>query len=247
MPHAILRLRIIKAKINISIKKEGRYGVSGDDLTLYDIYTKKQDKMHFRDIWLGILDPFKIRPQSTKYDLFIPEKLNNVAKRFLYQYSSNYLIGINLKGAVEGKQIRFSELNQICKKLNDYDANIRIFVLTSPQNFEDVSKRVKKMELSFVELSYKTDSILDVSALISHLDLIITPDTSIAHVASVYNKPVITIHENNQNSYQLFKPTSSLNRTVFSESKDSLKDFSVDELIAYCLEIIKIKKQEGYE
>ena len=244
VPHAILRLRIINAKINISIKKDGRYGLSGEDMKLYDIYTKKQEKMHFRDIWLGLLEPFDVKPQSTKYDLFISEKLNNKAKKFLYQYSSNFLIGINLEGAVKGKKISFSELYQICKKLNAYDTNIQIFILTTPQNYEFVSKRVKKMALSYVGVSYKTDSIQNVSALISHLDLIITPDTSIAHVASVYNKPVISIHENNQDSYQLFRPTSSLNRTVFSSSKDSLKGFSLNLLFSYCKELINLIKKD---
>ena len=56
-------------------------------------------------------------------------------------------------------------------------------------------------------------------ALIKNLDIIITPDTSISHIASAFNKPIVSIHENNLNSYKLFTPTSSLSKTVFATEK----------------------------
>ena len=73
---------------------------------------------------------------------------------------------------------------------------------------------------------------------------IITPDTSISHISSTYQKPIITIHENNQDSYKLFAPTSLLNRTVFSKSKDSLNGFSSDLLLKYCFELIDLIKKK---
>ena len=106
---------------------------------------------------------------------------------------------------------------------------------------------VLKLKLDYVVESYKTSTILDLAALIEKLDLIITPDTSVVHVASTYNKPIVTIHENNHHSYNLFAPTSKLSRTVFSTSQKSLNGFSLNELIAYCLEIIILNKQEDYE
>jgi len=97
-------------------------------------------------------------------------------------------------------------------------------------------------------MSYKTNKILSVAALISQLDLIITPDTSIVHIASAFNKPIVTIHEDNRDSYELFAPTSKLNRTVFSKSKRSLDGFSLNVLLNHCLDlIIIIKKKVDYE
>ena len=247
VPHAILRLKVIKSKKNISIKKEGRYGVSGDELTLYDIYTEKPQKRHFRDIWLGLLEPFGIKPQSNNYDLFISEKLNDKSRQFLKQFSSNFLIGINLEGAVQGKKITFSELEKICKELYKFDNKIKIIILCPPKNFLLFGKKIEQMGLSYVEISYKTNTFLDVSALVSHLDLIITPDTSISHVASAFNIPVVTIHENNQDSYELFAPVSELNRTVFSKSTNSLNGFSLDELIFHSSELIELSQKEKNE
>ena len=50
IPHAIIRLKIINPKKVISVKKDGRYGVDGSELLLYDFYTEKPSNAHFRDI-----------------------------------------------------------------------------------------------------------------------------------------------------------------------------------------------------
>ena len=247
VPHAILRLKVINPKKVISIKKDGRYGVNGNELSLYDIYVEKPTKRHFRDIWLSVLKPFNVIPKSNEYDLFISDELRSQAQNFTKQYFPNFLVGINLEGAVKGKQIKFPELFKICKGLNKQDKNIQIIILCAPNNFQETSLNVQKMALNYVEMSYKTNRVLSVAALISQLDLIITPDTSIVHIASAFNKPVVSIHEDNRDSYELFAPTSKLNRTVFSISKKSLQGFSVDLLIKHCIELINIIKKVDYE
>ena len=247
IPHAIIRLKIINPKVVISVFKKGRYGVEGKDLKLYDFYTEKKDNLHFRDIWLKSLSPFNINPKSNHYDLFCTAYQNEVAQNFVIKFHKKFLIGINLKGAVKGKKIEYEDLEEICRRLYEIHNNIKIIILSAPNNFQKVQEIIIKMGLNYVESSYKTNTVMDVAALINQMHLIITPDTSIAHIASAYNKPIVTIHENNQNSYELFRPTSKLNRTVFSKSKDSLSGFSINELIENCLELIELTLQRNYD
>lgn len=247
VPHAILRLKIINPKIVISVSKKGRYGVKGSELMLYDFYTENNDGLHFRDIWLETLTPFGIKPKSNHYDLFCTDAQKQVAYNFISKFHDKFLIGINLEGAVKGKKIEFKDLEEICRRLFYVHNNVQVIILSAPNNFKRVGKMIRKMDLDYVEQSFKTNTILDLAALIDNLDLIISPDTSVIHIASTYNKPIVTIHENNLHSYKLFAPTSKLSRTVFSKSKNSLNGFSVNELIAYCLEIIKIQKEKDYE
>jgi ADP-heptose:LPS heptosyltransferase len=117
VPHAIIRLKIIKPKKIISVKKDGRYGVNGSELSLYDVYTNKPEKEHFRNILLLTLAPFGITPKTNKYDLFITNKQTEKARKFLKQYASKTLVGVNLEGAVKGKRIKFIELFKICDGL----------------------------------------------------------------------------------------------------------------------------------
>ena len=247
IPHAILRLKIINPKKIISVKKNGRYGIKGSDLTLYDIYTDKPNNEHLRNILLLTLSPLNINPISNNYDLFLSNNQIEYAKKFRAKFSQKFLIGINLSGAVKGKKIKFSLLNQLCTSLFSYDNNIQILILTTPTEHQYVNQKLKKMRLDFVSIAYKTETILDVSALISELDLVITPDTSIVHIASAFDIAVVSIHERNYDSYNLFAPTSTFNRTVFSESKDSLKGFSLDLLLEYSFELIDLIKNEKTE
>lgn len=238
IPHAIIRLKVIKPKKVISVKKDGRYGVDGSELLMYDFYTEKPSNAHFRDIWLATLKPLGVKPKSNVYDLFITDTQQKQAQNFIKQYSSKFLVGINLEGAVKGKKIKFSELWQICQGLHKANNNIQVIILTTPGNLQSIYEKVTESSLDYVVTSYKTDTILDAAALISQLGLIITPDTSIVHIASAFNKPIVTIHENNQDSYQLFAPTSDINKTVFSPKKDTLEGYDVQKVIEYANQFI---------
>jgi len=242
--HAIIRLIIIKPKKIISVEKQGRYGVSGSSMKIYDHYTDKLKDAHFRDIWLNTLKPFDINPVSNKYDIFLDKEHENRANTYLKKYRSKLLIGINLKGAVKGKKILYQELSEICKGLFEINNNIQIIIIYEPNKSQDVNKEINSMNLDYVSESYRTNSILDASALIKNLDIVISPDTAITHIASAFNKPIISIHENNHDSYNLFAPCSDINRTIFSNSKNSLEGFSVGELLIAARELIRLFKTE---
>jgi ADP-heptose:LPS heptosyltransferase len=237
VPHAIIRLIVINPKKIISVRKDGRYGVDANELSLYDIYTDRPKQEHYRNILLNTLKPFNIKPKSNNYDLFISGYDLKRAEDFISHYKTKTIIGINLEGAIKGKKIGFKELTKICNGLLDQDKNVQIVILTSPYNYTKVCKKLSQMSLDSVVISYRTDTILEVAAIVSRLNLIITPDTSIAHVASAFDKPVVTIHENNMDSYHLFAPISNLNRTVFSESKNGIIGFSIELLLNYCFEL----------
>ena len=239
IPHAILRLKIINPKKVISIHKDGRYGIKGSELQLYDFYTKKNKEGHFGEIWLDTLSFFKIKPDSRKYDIFLSDKERNKAKEFVSSIDSKIKVGINLEGSFKEKQIQPEELKQICKGIYDNYSDIKIVILTTPNKSEKINKIISKMGFDFVIQSYATDTMLDVAALIEQLDLIITPDTSIVHVASAFDKPIVSIHENNKDSYRLWKPISTLSKTVFAKSSYGLFDYNVDQIIKYSLDFIR--------
>ena len=100
------------------------------------------------------------------------------------------------------------------------------------------------MDLSFVCLSYQTKTIIDVAALIDEIDMIISPDTSIVHIASAFNTPVISIHENNKKSFRLWAPKSSLSSTIFAESNAGLYNYSVAEIVTSAINIINVLEEK---
>ena len=240
IPHAILRLKILNPKKIISIHKDGRYGVKGVDLKIYDYFTKKDTKSHFGKIWLETLIFFGISPSSYSYDLFLGNIEKEKAKNFAISLGKRIKIGINMEGSFPEKSIQKEELEKICVGLHNNFNNIKIVILTSPDKLLEKKKLISELGLDFVIPSYNTKTIIDAAALIERLDLIITPDTSIVHIAASFDKPVVSIHENNKYSFRLWAPTSTLSKTVFASSSYGLFDYSVDDVIKSATDFLKI-------
>jgi len=239
IPHAIFRLRIINPKKIITIHKDGRYGVKGSNLKLYDYFTKKDNKSHFGKIWLETLIFFGISPTSYNYDFFLGDNEKEKAKNFAISLGKKIKIGINIEGSFPEKSIQKKELKKICIGLYSSFKNIKIVILTQPEKLLEKKKLILDLGLDYVVTSYSTESIIDAAALIEQLDLIITPDTSIVHIASAFNKPIVSIHENNKDSFRLWSPTSTLSKTIFATSSYGLVDYSVDDIIESACEFLK--------
>ena len=121
---------------------------------------------------------------------------------------------------------------------NNY-SNIKIVILASPNQILKEKKMISELGLDYVIPSYTTETIIDAAAIVEQLDLIITPDTSIVHIASSFDKPVVSIPENNKDSFRLWSPSSTLSKTVFAKSNYGLFDYNVDEIIKYSLGFIR--------
>jgi len=240
IPHAIFRLQILNPKKIITIHKDGRYGVKGSDLKLYDYFTKKDTKSHFGKIWLETVIFFGISPSSYSYDFFLGDIEKEKAKNFAISLGKKIKIGINLEGSFPEKSIRKIELEKICIGLYNNFTNIKIVILTQPDKLLETKKLILDLGLDYVVPSYSTESIIDAAALIEWLDLIITPDTSIVHIASAFNKPIVSIHENNKDSFRLWSPNSTLSKTIFAKSSYGLVNYSVDDIIESACGFLKI-------
>ena len=239
IPHAIFRLKIINPKKIISIHKDGRYGVKGSELQLYDYFTKKDKKNHFGKIWLDTLIFFGIKPSSNKYDFFLSNTERDRAKSFVSSMGDKIKIGINIEGSFPEKNIQKKELEQICRGLYSHCSNIVIIILASPHKISKKKKMISELGLNFVIPSYTTETIIDAAALVEQLDLIITPDTSIVHIASSFDKPVVSIHEDNKDSFRLWSPSSTLSKTIFATSRYGLDDYSVNDIVKSAVDILK--------
>lgn len=237
--HAIIRHKIINPKKIISIYKPGRYGVLGSELQLYDYYTNKDEKNHFSRIWLDILIFFGITVTSNKYDIFLSNIERDKANLFLFDIKDKIKIGINIEAFSQNKNIKIFDLKKICKGLYEFNKDISIILMGSPLHRKNLFALIHEMNLAYVSASFRTETILEVAALIEKLDMVISPDTSIVHIASAFNIPIISIHEKNEKSYRLWAPTSELRDTIFSMNEVGINDYNVDHLISSAREIIQ--------
>ena len=244
VPHTIIRHKIIKPKKIISVYKYERYSVKAKELKLYDYFTNKNENNHFSSIWLDTLTFFGLSSLSSNYDFFLGDYENQKAKLFISNIANKLKIGINVEAFSPDKRLKTSELIRICENIYKEKKDIKIILLSTPKYRKSLLKIVSEMNLSFVCLSYETKTIIDVASLINQIDIIISPDTSIIHIASAFNTPVISIHENNKKSFRLWAPKSSLSKTIFAESKSGLYNYSVDEVVTSAINIINVLEEK---
>jgi ADP-heptose:LPS heptosyltransferase len=148
-------------------------------------------------------------------------------------------IGINIEGSFPEKNIQKKELEEICRGLYSHCRDIVIVILASPNKISNKKKIVSGLGLDFVIPSYTTETIIDAAALVEQMDLIITPDTSIVHIASSFDKPIVSIHENNKDSFRLWSPSSTLSKTIFAKSSYGLFDYSVNDIIKSAVDMLQ--------
>ena len=241
----ILMLRIINPNCILSVsKREGRYGLDPAAVLPYDYYT--DDKLnHQRDTSLDILRLINVNVRNKSYDLFYSEKNKEKALKFINYFNpKDILVGLNITGSSNEKRLINSDIFKIIDGLHSLSKNIIIILIHMPQEKSFIETLITFENSKFVIPSYPTSSILDAAALVDSIDLLLTPDTSLVHIACAFEKPLLAIYRKDQAAFDAWHPKSKDSHVVFSKESNSLKSLDVDEIISKCFELIStsIKK-----
>ena len=239
-------LRVIQPNCILSVsKREGRYGIEPQGVHPYDYYTNVKLN-HQRDTCIDILRLLKVNCVNKKYDFFYLEKNRQKSLLFLSTFESKkIIIALNITGSSLEQRISVIDVERILLGLHSKSSNIIIILLHKPEDKKWANELISNDKSSYVFLSYPTESILDVAAIVDSVDLVITPDTSIVHMACAFNKPLIAIYKKDMEGFEAWKPKSKCNRVIFSENFESLNEIDIDTVVNKSAELIKmyIKKE----
>ena len=181
-----------------------------------------------------------IRDRNKSYDVFYPEKNKLDALSFLSLFeSSKIIIGLNIEGSNDEKKISNEDVKKIILGLHAINNNIIIILLHKPGDKDWISQLIPNEASLYAFPSYPTESILDLAAIIDSLDLIISPDTSIVHMACAFNKPLVAIYRNHMLLFEIWYPISDFNYVIFSDHEDSLKSIDIDNILNKIFKLMK--------
>ncbi len=141
-----------------------------------------------------------VTPDSEQYlDKFLAE--NNISKYCCLNISAN---GPDRYWQTE-KWIEF--INRIDKKGNE------IVLVSLPGDLNSAEQIKRSCDNVHI---FNSRSIIDIFSLVNRTACVITVDTSIVHIASAFNKPILALYVNLQNFYSQYLPLSETYRIVFS-------------------------------
>ena len=176
------------------------------------------------------------------YDIYLKNEKKYEA--FFNKIKENKKIILNPYGASKHKSFSIETLENIINYLKNKDTAI---ILTY---FGDKYKELEFLEkkYKYVYIPKKIESILDTAILIKKSDYVISPDTSIVHIASAFNKKMITVYPPKGGKYGVdhlvWAPKSKYNKVIFCKDKTGNYDeidintFDFDEMKEEVLNLI---------
>lgn len=223
-------------------------GLDRKDWELFDlsIESGKDFKWteHITKRYLAYLIKLGLKKENIdiSYDIYLEDEKKYEA--FFNEIKESKKLILNPYGASKHKSFSIETLENIITYLKDKDIAI---ILTY---FGDKYKELEFLEkkYKYVYIPKKIESILDTAILIKKSDYIISPDTSIVHIASAFNKKMITVYPPKGGKYGVdhlvWAPKSEYSRVIFCKDKIGTYDeidintFNMEEMKEEILKLI---------
>ena len=236
----MMLINLCGARINIGLDRK--------DWKLFDlsIESGKDFKWteHITKRYLAYLIKLGLKKENIdiSYDIYLKNEKKYEA--FFNEIKESKKLILNPYGASKHKSFNIETLENIITYLKDKDIAI---ILTY---FGDKYKELEFLEkkYKYVYIPKKIESILDTAILIKKSDYVISPDTSIVHIASAFNKKMITVYPPKGGKYGVdhlvWAPKSEYSRVIFCKDKTGNYDeidintFNFDEMKEEILKMI---------
>lgn len=168
--------------------------------------------------YLGIsYSPADCRP-------YLPEEEVSPAVRdFVSQISGKFVVGINLCAGEKDREWSLSRWEEFLRQMKQPTV-----VFSTPDRESD--KRRLEESFPFVLKSPQTGSIYEAGQIIRHLKLLVSPDTSLIHVASCYDTPVVGLYRSFSIHLDRFYPYLVPNRIIVSPTH-RIEDIPVEQVV----------------
>ena len=211
----MMLINLCRARINIGLDRK--------DWELFDlsIESGKDFKWteHITKRYLAYLIKLGLKKENINisYDIYLKDEKKYEV--FFNEIKESKKLILNPYGASKHKSFSIETLENIITYLKDKDIAI---ILTY---FGDKYKELEFLEkkYKYVYIPKKIESILDTAILIKKSDYVISPDTSIVHIASAFNKKMITDYPPKGGKYGVdhlvWAPKSEYSRVIFCKDK----------------------------
>lgn len=232
----ILNRKIMKVKCLIGLEKYEKYGIKARELSLYKRYISRGPREHYVDIIQKILDSLGLDKGDGKYAIDLGSD-EGVYKDFFSKENVNIIF--NFKGSDEKRSLTEFEWIEILKKISASRAEVRVYISSDPKNYEEIKKIMEIENIKNVELLPKTERITELASLIKYSDMVVTVDTSIVHISSAYNKPIISIYRANDDiATSYFGPKTDMYEIILRDEKLNFDD--IKKIIDYSKKYVDI-------
>ncbi len=197
--------------------------------TVFDVNICNPDnEKHYVNLNLNVLRNLKPDysiPINIKPVIEIPE---NIRKENLSLPNDKLILLINISARSSS---RIWQKEKWLELMNRIDRLYKCYFIINCYNKEKQILDYLKSNYKRNNICYRIDNtIYELSDLIKKSNIIITPDTSVVHIASSFDIPVLGLYTNVNWNFERFKPLSSINEIIFSKNENDIFDITVEEV-----------------
>ncbi|MDU1912146.1 glycosyltransferase family 9 protein [Fusobacterium sp.] len=193
----MMLINLCKARFNMGLNKE--------NWNMFDIsYTKPIGHIHITELYKNVLEKLGIGDIDINYELFFTEQQKSKVDKLLEELSHKKIVVFNPFAASKHRDINLENIVKIGKIILE-DKDNRLIFIGEKRRKRELEKIIK--ELGNNAFFPECKDIMETSYLISKADLVITPDTSIVHIAAAFKRKLVAIYrldnkrENETNRY----------------------------------------------
>lgn len=145
------------------------------------------------------------------------------------------LIGVNISAGKPNREWGEKKYTDLLQQLSSRYPQLQFLIFGAPSDYEQMT-RIAAAAGENVGTIPRGLSLLQVAALIRKLDCMMTPDTSIVHIAASLSVPLVAMYTAAETNYRRWRPYTEKSWIVRPPEGDSLHGITVD---AYLLQIGK--------
>lgn len=223
----VTQMKFIKkcgARINMGYKKNG-WKLFDENIEMIN------KKHHISEVYNEALKKLSIENSNLSYDL----QITNESLKRIEKYKG--CIVFNPFAASKHRSFGIDKIKKIIEILiKEYNKDIVILAMKQHEKLIDKIVLDDKTGKIF---KGKFESIVDVIAIVRESSLVVTPDTSIVHIATAFQKPTIAIYREDKEGEEniaLWGPNSKFAKIVVvkdnskSRTESGIDEFEIDEL-----------------
>lgn len=163
---------------------------------------------------------------------FIPEISARKADDFFRKLPSSEKasIGLNISAGSPTRTLSPKKYISIINSLSEKYRSYRIIILCTMDHRDTAEKLISSSNARWY-LIPKNLTLLEVCAIMSRLDFLISPDTSLVHIARLMKIPVVGLYSGHRRNFNFWRPYRQEYGAVVAENVDNLFDIEPQQVV----------------
>jgi len=189
---------------------------------------------HNIDNGLLIFGLFGVDPKTVDpfYPPFIPLKSLTIAEEFISRLPANKIrIGLNISAGRPSRTLPIEKYAALIKLIAEKFPQVH-FVIFCMMGERAWGGKLAQAKTSACHLVPENISLLDAAAILKRMEIFVSPDTSLVHIAGLMKIPLVALYSGHRRNYRFWRPYLQENASIIAKNYDNLHDIEPEQVAA---------------